>query len=195
MADGGVGVWEQHGRVLERGAPLRAAGAEIGGVALALGQHQEQLAHTAAEGKRLGIAIDMAKPYRFLLIQAAALWALSVPVFALIGWQFARRIYVSHEAQFQSLLRALSTMIARHGGPGAASTGSSAPAAHARIGICVLPFVNVLASSLATPGELATRPFILWPETFSLDAYRYILSTPTIFRACPHKRSCWPIGS
>ena len=49
--------------------------------------------------------------------------------------------------------------------------------------ICVLPFVNVLASSLATPGELATRPFILWPETFSLDAYRYILSTPTIFRA------------
>ncbi|MFB7249982.1 carbohydrate ABC transporter permease [Microbacterium sp. NPDC056234] len=49
--------------------------------------------------------------------------------------------------------------------------------------VCVLPFVNVLASSLATPGELATRPFILWPETFTLDAYRYILSTPTIFRA------------
>src|SRR5690606_34531256 len=49
--------------------------------------------------------------------------------------------------------------------------------------VCVLPFVNVLASSLATPGELAARPFILWPETFTLDAYRYILSTPTIFRA------------
>ncbi|MFE6735149.1 carbohydrate ABC transporter permease [Microbacterium sp. NPDC057650] len=49
--------------------------------------------------------------------------------------------------------------------------------------VCVLPFVNVLASSLSTPGELATRPFILWPHTFSLDAYRYILSTPTIFRA------------
>ena len=49
--------------------------------------------------------------------------------------------------------------------------------------VCVLPFVNVLASSLATPGELATKPFILWPETFTLDAYRYILSTPTIFRA------------
>ncbi|WP_225216219.1 carbohydrate ABC transporter permease [Microbacterium pullorum] len=48
---------------------------------------------------------------------------------------------------------------------------------------CLLPFVNVLASSLATPGELATRAFILWPETFTLDAYRYILSTPTIFRA------------
>jgi adenylate cyclase len=44
---------------------------------------------------------------------------------------------------FQALLRALSTMIARHGGPGAAGTGSSAPAAPARIGICVLPFVNM----------------------------------------------------
>ncbi|QAY59078.1 carbohydrate ABC transporter permease [Microbacterium protaetiae] len=49
--------------------------------------------------------------------------------------------------------------------------------------VCLLPFVNVLASSLATPGELATRPFVLWPRTFSLEAYRYILSTPTIFRA------------
>jgi adenylate cyclase len=44
---------------------------------------------------------------------------------------------------FQALLRALSTMIARHGGPGAAGTGSSAPAAPTRIGICVLPFVNM----------------------------------------------------
>ncbi|MGO2095768.1 MAG: carbohydrate ABC transporter permease, partial [Candidatus Microbacterium stercoravium] len=49
--------------------------------------------------------------------------------------------------------------------------------------ICVLPFINVLASSLATPGEIATTPFILFPKTFTLDAYRYILSTPTIFRA------------
>ncbi|MBA4866744.1 carbohydrate ABC transporter permease [Streptomyces sp. PSKA54] len=49
--------------------------------------------------------------------------------------------------------------------------------------ICVLPFLNVLGSSLATPGELATRPFVVIPETFTLDAYRYILSTPTIFRA------------
>ncbi len=49
--------------------------------------------------------------------------------------------------------------------------------------VCVLPFVNVLASSLATPGELATSSFILWPRTFTLEAYQYILSTPTIFRA------------
>ncbi|MDP3952938.1 carbohydrate ABC transporter permease [Microbacterium sp.] len=49
--------------------------------------------------------------------------------------------------------------------------------------VCVLPFINVLASSLATPGELATSSFILWPRTFTLEAYQYILSTPTIFRA------------
>jgi putative aldouronate transport system permease protein len=49
--------------------------------------------------------------------------------------------------------------------------------------ICLLPFLNVLGSSFATPGELATRPFVVIPETFTLDAYRYILSTSTIFRA------------
>jgi putative aldouronate transport system permease protein len=49
--------------------------------------------------------------------------------------------------------------------------------------LCLLPFLNVLGSSFATPGELATRPFIVIPETFTLDAYRYILSTATIFRA------------
>ncbi|WP_277209418.1 carbohydrate ABC transporter permease [Isoptericola croceus] len=49
--------------------------------------------------------------------------------------------------------------------------------------ICVLPFLNVLGSSLATPGELATRSFVLIPREFTLDAYRYILSTSTIFRA------------
>jgi putative aldouronate transport system permease protein len=49
--------------------------------------------------------------------------------------------------------------------------------------ICVLPFLNVLGSSFATPGELATRSFVVIPETFTLDAYRYILSTSTIFRA------------
>jgi putative aldouronate transport system permease protein len=49
--------------------------------------------------------------------------------------------------------------------------------------MCLIPFLNVLGSSLATPGELATRPFVLIPQTFTLDAYRYILSTSTIFRA------------
>lgn len=49
--------------------------------------------------------------------------------------------------------------------------------------LCLLPFINILASSFATSGELSTRPFILIPKTFTLDAYRYILSTPTIFKA------------
>lgn len=49
--------------------------------------------------------------------------------------------------------------------------------------LCLIPFINILATSLATPAEITTRTFILFPRTFSLDAYRYILSTPTIFRS------------
>lgn len=49
--------------------------------------------------------------------------------------------------------------------------------------MCLLPFLNILGSSFATSGEISTRPFILIPRTFTLDAYRYILSTPTIFRS------------
>lgn len=48
---------------------------------------------------------------------------------------------------------------------------------------CLFPFLNIIASSFATPAEMARKKFILFPETFSLDAYRYILSTPTIFRS------------
>lgn len=47
--------------------------------------------------------------------------------------------------------------------------------------MCLLPFLNIIASSFATSGEISTRPFILIPRTFTLDAYKYILSTPTIF--------------
>ena len=49
--------------------------------------------------------------------------------------------------------------------------------------ICLLPFLHVIGSSLANPGELATRAFVIIPREFTLDAYRYVLSTPTIFRA------------
>jgi len=49
--------------------------------------------------------------------------------------------------------------------------------------ICFLPFVNVIASSFASTQEVVSRRFILFPRTFSLDAYRYILSTPTIFKS------------
>ncbi|WP_071131881.1 carbohydrate ABC transporter permease [Enterococcus timonensis] len=49
--------------------------------------------------------------------------------------------------------------------------------------MCLLPFINIVASSFATSGEISTRPFILIPRTFTIDAYRYILSTPTIFKS------------
>lgn len=48
--------------------------------------------------------------------------------------------------------------------------------------ICLLPFVNIIASSFATTQEVVSKPFMLFPTTFTLDAYRYILSTPTIFK-------------
>lgn len=48
---------------------------------------------------------------------------------------------------------------------------------------CLLPFLNIIGSSFATSSEITQRPFILIPKTFTLDAYRYILSTPTIFRS------------
>jgi adenylate cyclase len=45
-------------------------------------------------------------------------------------------------APFQALLKALGTMITRHGGP-ASAAGAPANGASARIGICVLPFANM----------------------------------------------------
>lgn len=45
-----------------------------------------------------------------------------------------------------------------------------------------MPFVNIIASSFASTQEVVSKRFILFPTTFSLDAYRYILSTPTIFK-------------
>lgn len=47
---------------------------------------------------------------------------------------------------------------------------------------CLLPFINIIASSFASTQEVIEKNFILFPTTFSLDAYRYILSTPTIFQ-------------
>lgn len=48
--------------------------------------------------------------------------------------------------------------------------------------ISLLPFINVFSSSFASTQEVVEKKFILFPTTFSLDAYRYILSTPTIFK-------------
>lgn len=49
--------------------------------------------------------------------------------------------------------------------------------------ICLVPFINVISSSFATTQEVVEKKFILFPTTFSLDAYRYIFSTPTIFKS------------
>ncbi|GAA2976465.1 putative aldouronate transport system permease protein [Microbacterium terrae] len=49
--------------------------------------------------------------------------------------------------------------------------------------IALVPFVFVLAGSFATESELATRSFFLWPETFSLDAYEAIFTSPAFVRA------------
>lgn len=49
--------------------------------------------------------------------------------------------------------------------------------------IMLLPFIYVLAASFATEAEIATRPFFIWPETFSLESYRYIFSTNTFVRS------------
>ncbi|WP_407639797.1 carbohydrate ABC transporter permease [Bacillus sinesaloumensis] len=47
----------------------------------------------------------------------------------------------------------------------------------------VLPFVHVIAASFTTSAELADKRFVLFPTVFSLDAYKYIFSTDTIFKA------------
>jgi putative aldouronate transport system permease protein len=49
--------------------------------------------------------------------------------------------------------------------------------------ITVLPFLYILAGSFATEAELTRRTFFIIPETFSLDAFKYIFSTDTFFRS------------
>lgn len=49
--------------------------------------------------------------------------------------------------------------------------------------VTFLPFVYVVAGSFATEAELARRAFFLFPETITLDAYKYIFSTNTFIRS------------
>lgn len=49
--------------------------------------------------------------------------------------------------------------------------------------VTVLPLLHVLAGSVTTVEEMARKPFILIPTEYTLNAYRYILSTNTIFKA------------
>jgi putative aldouronate transport system permease protein len=47
----------------------------------------------------------------------------------------------------------------------------------------ILPFIYIIAGSFATDAELTQRAFFLVPETFSLNAYEFILSTDRIIRS------------
>ncbi|MFD2702811.1 carbohydrate ABC transporter permease [Paenibacillus shunpengii] len=49
--------------------------------------------------------------------------------------------------------------------------------------VTVLPFVHVVAGSFTTSAEMAAKKFVLIPTDWSLDAYKFIFSTNTIFRA------------
>ncbi|WP_372636313.1 carbohydrate ABC transporter permease [Cohnella sp.] len=49
--------------------------------------------------------------------------------------------------------------------------------------VTVLPFLHVIAGSFTTVQELAQKQFVLFPTVFTLDAYRYVLSTNVIFKA------------
>ncbi|MFX3631618.1 MAG: carbohydrate ABC transporter permease [Candidatus Pristimantibacillus sp.] len=49
--------------------------------------------------------------------------------------------------------------------------------------VMILPFINVIAGSFTTVGELARKQFVLIPTIWSLDAYRFIFSTSTIFKS------------
>lgn len=48
---------------------------------------------------------------------------------------------------------------------------------------CLIPFINIAATSFATTDEILTKKFILFPTTFTLGAYKYVLSTPQIYRS------------
>jgi putative aldouronate transport system permease protein len=49
--------------------------------------------------------------------------------------------------------------------------------------LCILPFIVIIAGSLASDAEITQRAVFLIPETFSLDAYRFIFSTSTITKS------------
>ncbi|MEC6746983.1 carbohydrate ABC transporter permease [Marinilactibacillus sp. XAAS-LB27] len=47
----------------------------------------------------------------------------------------------------------------------------------------VLPFLYVVAGSFATEAEIARRAFFIWPETFTLNAYRHIFTSQAFIRS------------
>jgi putative aldouronate transport system permease protein len=49
--------------------------------------------------------------------------------------------------------------------------------------LMLCPFLYIVAGSFATEAELTRRSFFIFPETFSLESYKYIFSTGTFTRS------------
>ncbi|MFB9274251.1 carbohydrate ABC transporter permease [Cohnella cellulosilytica] len=49
--------------------------------------------------------------------------------------------------------------------------------------LALIPFISIIAGSFTSATELAKRGFVLIPTEFSLEAYHYIFSAPTIPRS------------
>ncbi|UJF33922.1 carbohydrate ABC transporter permease [Paenibacillus hexagrammi] len=49
--------------------------------------------------------------------------------------------------------------------------------------ITIIPFIHVVAGSFTTSAEMAAKTFVLIPTDWSLEAYKFIFSTSTIFKA------------
>lgn len=49
--------------------------------------------------------------------------------------------------------------------------------------VTLLPFLYIIAASMAAPEEVLTRRFMLFPSKFDFAAYEYILSTNTVLRS------------
>ncbi|TXK84498.1 carbohydrate ABC transporter permease [Paenibacillus sp. N3.4] len=49
--------------------------------------------------------------------------------------------------------------------------------------ITIIPFVHVVAGSFTTSAEMAAKKFVIIPTEWSIEAYRFIFSTNTIFKA------------
>ncbi len=48
---------------------------------------------------------------------------------------------------------------------------------------CFIPLLHVLACSIASPNDMASSKFLLFPKEFSFSAIKYIINTPTFPRA------------
>jgi putative aldouronate transport system permease protein len=49
--------------------------------------------------------------------------------------------------------------------------------------ITVLPVLNILAKSLSESSAIATHPLMLFPRSWTFEAYRYIFETPVLLRS------------